>query len=350
MFCRCCKKSIQVDGHEWGMQGRYHLLNTGEAMFEGSEKKLEIFFQPHIKLLKQYPAAFWRQVCKKAGIRILSAFSNSFCDSYILSESSLFVWENRLLMLTCGHTSLADSLMYMLKYFKREDMDLLFFQRKNEFFPRRQKTSFMDDLGLIIKKIKGRAFCFGNPDEHHFYLFHSGSPYPSIKGDQTMEILMYDLDDCVKDIFLNSRSATELRKELGLDKIFLNTPVDDYLFKPCGYSLNGMSAGDSYYTIHVTPQNPGFYASFETNIKQKSPEEIIKQVLAIFKPVAMDVVFFSAQAVEDIKVPDTFIRSSFFGRKLECGYQVQFSSFFRPCQYPRPPFLLTHPQHGMKDI
>lgn len=319
-----------------------------QIAYEGAEKKLEVFFSPNVQLLKKYPRSFWEQICKKANISILSTFSNSFCDSYILSESSLFIWDHRLLMLTCGHTCLADSIIYLVKHFGRENIEMLFYQRKNEFFPRRQRTSFVEDLSKVTKKIKGHAFCFGNPDEHHFYLFHSGAPYPSVRKDRTIEILMYDLDDCVKDVFLNSRSAKEIREKLSLDQIFYNTPVDDYMFRPCGYSLNGIAEKDQYYTIHVTPQNPGFYASFETNITQKSAEEIIHQVISIFKPITVDIIAFSSQLLEDTVTPSPFVRSSFFGRRLECGYQVQFSSFFRPYQHPRPPFLLTNQPNNIQ--
>ena len=312
-------------------------------MFEGSEKKLEVFFSPDVHLLKNYSDSFWRQLCKKANIRILSSFDNAVCHSHILSESSLFIWNQHLLMLTCGDTRLVDSLIYLLKQFKQEDIEMIFYQRKNEFFPRKQKTSFVEDLGQITKKVSGKAFCFGNPDEHHFYLFHSDESYPIIKGDQTIEILMYDLADPIKNIFLRSQSAQEIREALSLDKIFYDTPIDDYRFSPCGYSLNGIHLDDeSYYTIHVTPQNPGFYASFETNITQKPANEIIRQVLSIFKPFTMDVILFSSNLVPNMSIPDSFVRSSFFSKMLECGYQVQFSSFFRPNKYPRPPFILSN--------
>ena len=309
--------------------------------FEASEKKLEIILAPQALSLRDYDDGFYRKLCRKAGARILSTYSHSFCNSYVLSESSLFVWDHRLLLLTCGHTSLINALLSLLKKLRPEDVQVLFYQRKNELFPRHQKTSFGEDFHKIRTKIPGKAFCFGSPDEHHFYLFHSLAPYLPQKNDRTVEILMYDLDDSIKDIFFNSASANTIRTQLPIDKIFNNVQIDDYKFHPQGYSLNGIGINNDYYTIHVTPQNPGFYVSFETNIMQFSLEETIHKVVSLFKPVSVDVVVFSSQKLVSYSAPDFFIRSSFFGQHLECGYHVQFSSFFRPYKYPRPPFQVT---------
>ena len=83
------------------------------------------------------------------------------------------------------------------------------------------------------------------------------------------EILMYDLEDGVKHIFNDSTSAQEIRRKLNLHNFFKNGSIDDYLFQPKGYSLNGIDGKDLYYTVHATPQEPGFYVSFETNVRDK---------------------------------------------------------------------------------
>ena len=54
---------------------------------------------------------------------------------------------------------------------------------------------------------------------------------------------------------------------MGLRSLFPSSLIDDYLFEPCGYSMNGLDASGGFYTIHVTPEKEGSYASFETNIK-----------------------------------------------------------------------------------
>ena len=309
-------------------------------MFEGSEKKLEMFFSPVMVPLRYKKKSFWDKLCSKASARIISSFSNSFCDSYILSESSLFVWDHRLLILTCGNTSLVSAILSLLKHFKKEDVELLFYQRKNELFPYSQKTSFIEDLEKIKRKIPGQAFGFGSPDEHHFRLFHSsGRAGPMDSEDRTVEILMYDLDDHIKNLFFKSQSAQHIRKTLGLDGLFPHAQVDDYLFKPHGYSLNGLIGKNQYYTIHVTPQEPGFYVSFETNFIEESVEEITKKLIALFKPLSVDVIVFSAESSHTTPYkPQGMERSSYFTKNLQCGYKVDFSGFYTPYEHPRPAY------------
>ena len=311
-----------------------------KLLFEGSEKKLEVIFSPTKEPLRNYPDSFWKKLCDRAETRIVSRFSSSFCDSYILSESSLFVWDHRLLMLTCGRSSLVKSILSLLKKVKRSDIDLLFYQRKNEFFPFRQKSSFKDDLEKIRKKIKGKAWCFGMPDEHHFYLFYSEGQNHLKASDRTIEILMYDLDDHIKKLFFNATEASEIKNYLKLNQLFENAQIDDYIFKPMGYSLNALVGKNQYYTIHVTPQDPGFYVSFETNMEESSVNEITEKVLSLFKPFAFDVIVFSTEKESEEFTSHSFTRSAFFTKNLGCGYRVNFSSFFTPVMSARPAFEL----------
>ena len=60
--------------------------------------------------------------------------------------------------------------------------------------------------------------------------------------------------------------------------------IDAYQFEPCGYSANAIMTGDYYWNIHVTPEKDFSYASFETNYPKENYEELLKQVIEIFKP------------------------------------------------------------------
>ena len=77
--------------------------------FEGPEKTLEVVFRSD-KGVSEGLRALSRQkidhLCMKAKCTILSQISNSHMDAYVLSESSLFVYRHRLVMKTCGTTTL----------------------------------------------------------------------------------------------------------------------------------------------------------------------------------------------------------------------------------------------------
>ena len=323
-----------------GVKPRVKIMQ--DLMFEGTEKKLELIFSPTQEPLRSKPSLFWQKLCKKAKTRIVSRLSNSFCDSYILSESSLFVWDHRLLMLTCGKTSLAKAACGLLKKFKPSDIEMLFYQRKNEFFPHSQNTSFMQDFEKLQKKIKGQAWRFGMPSSHHFCLFHSeGQSHPEPK-DRTIEALMYDVDDSVKKVFFESQSAKQIQNRLGLSSLFKNAELNDYKFKPVGYSLNALMGQNQYFTIHVTPQEPGFYISFETNAQEESVNNIVNKLLALFKPFSFDViVFLPNNWPEENYFSESFYRSTYAMRRLNCGYKVSFASFVKPLNLPRPAVELT---------
>ena len=121
-------------------------------MFEGSEKKIEFIFSPNSSSLFEKPLKFWKKIIKSCGAEIISCSKFPKVHSYILSESSLFIWEHRLVLITCGKTNLSKSFIKILKSFPKDSVEICFFQRKNEFFPQVQKSCFYKDLKKIQKK------------------------------------------------------------------------------------------------------------------------------------------------------------------------------------------------------
>jgi len=67
--------------------------------------------------------------------------------------------------------------------------------------------------------------------------------------------------------------------------------IDDYLFHPCGYSMNGVLLNENedyglgeYVTIHITPEQQFSYVSFESNVPAASYLSIVTNVLNTFNP------------------------------------------------------------------
>lgn len=291
-------------------------------MFEGSEKKIEIIFSKESEKLRSLPEKFWRKVVKACGAEIISQVNFSDITSFLLSESSLFLWDHRLVMITCGKTELPRSFFQLLKGTSKNHMELLFFQRKNEFFPQEQKSSFSEDIKQIQKKVNGLSYQFGFLHEHHFFLFHTENTYTPEAEDHTLEVLMYDSRN-IKD--LSQKKAKELKEELS--RIFPGFEIQDHLFDPPGYSANAIR-GTEYYTLHITPNKPFFYISFETNMKSPGLEEVINRIRQLFEAETFDVISFTPTGFKDPPSINSELHcSTFFKQTLTCGYQVIYKCF-----------------------
>ncbi|KAI8043427.1 hypothetical protein M5D96_004759 [Drosophila gunungcola] len=97
--------------------------------------------------------------------------------------------------------------------------------------------------------------------------------------------------------FLTSREPLDISglvlTESGIDTILPNMHIDDFLFDPCGYSMNGINNKGEYMTIHITPENQFSYVSFETNVALSNYRKLINQVINTFKPGKFVVTIFA---------------------------------------------------------
>jgi len=85
--------------------------------FEGAEKKMEIIFSTasNKQGLRSYGLEHWSSVVATLNGSILKNDSLEEFDSYLISESSLFVYADRVIILTCGTTTLLKSLPSILE-------------------------------------------------------------------------------------------------------------------------------------------------------------------------------------------------------------------------------------------
>ena len=301
-------------------------------MFESAEKKLEIVFSEKSPSLRSLPEKFWKKVVTTCGAEMISSNTYPLVTAHLLSESSLFLWDRRLVLITCGTTALPKGLLKILKTLDKNQIDFLFFQRKNEFFPENQKSSFSKDLQIIGKKIKGTALRFGSIHQHHCFLFHSETDSCPDPEDQTLEILMYDSRNINN---TEERAMASLKKRL--QQTFPGFEIQDHHFSPSGYSLNAVR-GAEYYTIHITPQEPVFYISFEAGFQQRGFQEVTDKLLEIFRPGSFDLILFhsTARDRETYNNPE-FLKTSYYHKVLTCGYEVSYMNFQKTQSAPSPP-------------
>ena len=309
-------------------------------LFEGTEKKLEFFISKDAKSLRSFDPSVWENVVKTSKAQIISSLHNDYCIAYLLSESSLFIYDNFLTMITCGNTSLIDAAFEILKIIPEDKVLSFFYERKNPIFPNKQSTSFYDDVKRLKKHFNGTAYRFGDLTEHHICLFHKDVEGTLDLQDMTLEILMHEIDDRVKTLFCLDADVRPSLKSLGIYDLFSSDfQIDDHFFKPYGYSLNAIRQ-DEYYTFHVTPGDLGSYVSFETNHRFTNDyQQTIEKILNIFKPKLFDV--FQFQITDSPSVNSLYLPKRKVRKKLNFGYDVQFYNFYKKQDEYLEPFPIS---------
>lgn len=298
--------------------------------FEGSEKKVEVVVAESAPSLRTLGRAFWEDIVARCNATILSSISNEHCDAYLLSESSLFVWEHHFVMLTCGTTTLVNSVKTFIDHYEKDQILSVIFQRKNEYQSHLQKSSFAEDVQVLQERISGVAYLMGNLDTHHNYIYHLDKPYEADPNDYTYELLMYHIEGDVADYLRSeNQQADTIRSHLQLDALLPGFEIDDYVFEPFGYSMNAIR-GHHYVTIHVTPQEDSSYVSFETNLDLSDTNvSVLDRLVSILKPASFDIISFNGiphieanhhQLMKHVEEP------------LTCGYQMRFYEYMRQQQ------------------
>lgn len=275
--------------------------------FEGYEKRLEIlFFEPSIfadpegKGLRSLTKTQLDEILEPAECTIVSTLSNKYLDSYVLSESSLFVYPYKIIIKTCGTTKLLLSIPPILKLAESLSLTVraVKYTRGSFIFPGAQSfphRSFSEEVALLDSYFGklgsgSKAFVMGDsgqPQKWHVYYASAGSEQSSDPV-YTLEMCMTGLDREMASVFYKSQSSSAalMTVKSGIRKILPESEICDFEFDPCGYSMNSIE-GDAISTIHVTPEDGFSYASFEAagyDLKVVNLGLLIDRVLACFEP------------------------------------------------------------------
>lgn len=265
------------------------------STFEGPEKRLKIVFSSAPPKWRSNDDGHWDRVVNAGKAHIISRISTELLDAYLLSESSLFVWDDRMLMITCGQTTPIDALGTLFAPIDLPAVSGFHYERNNFVFPEQQPSDFQKEIAPILGRFSGRHQRLGSAEQDHVHVFCAVSAEEGGVGarrDASLQILMHDLDSSMMNAFHAepSKIPGQIRECSGLDRIYPDMRTDSHLFAPYGYSLNGIRGGN-YFAVHVTPQREGSYASFETNVEDEDFSKTICEVLTLFKPERFSLVY-----------------------------------------------------------
>ncbi|WP_028115691.1 adenosylmethionine decarboxylase [Ferrimonas senticii] len=303
--------------------------------FEGSEKKVEVIVGPEHANLRQLPRSFWETLVSRCHATILSEIHNEQMDAYLLSESSLFVWNDRILMITCGVITLVDSVAYFIEQMGIEKVAMVSFQRKNEYQSHLQKSCFEEDMARLNALLPGKAFRLGHLDAHHNYLWHMDAPYQPLADDITTELLMYHISgDAARYLRSDSQTVEGIAELLQLHQLFPGFEFDQFLFEPYGYSMNGIK-GDQYITMHITPQEETSYVSFETDIDiARECPQLLEHMVQILQPSSYDLITFNTEPQFEPAEPMCCVANQ--RQPLDCGYVLGFRHWLKRAEAVEP--------------
>ncbi|GMH41891.1 hypothetical protein BSKO_09801 [Bryopsis sp. KO-2023] len=334
------------------------------AVFEGSEKRLEVVFAPTNKnpfhADKRGCAADLRQLTrtqldlllKDAACTIISQKSSVWFDGYVLSESSMFVYEHQFILKTCGTTKLLDSVPRLLKYAKELGLVAVGvrFSRASFLFPESQPlphSNFQQEIdtlkshcGALAKD--SSAYVLGDHCSGlQWHVFEVGVP-DKPRSDVSLEMCMTGLSRASAEKFFRNDSfvsAQRTTEESGIADLLPRADIDDVVFSPCGYSMNGL-LGPGFITIHVTPEETCSYASVEFSGFEPDElqiDKLMNQVVKIFAPeqlyVAATVAGYPGVGYMDGNYPplQAYICRGLTTQTSPSGSRVVFGSFtFQP--------------------
>ncbi|GAA5912637.1 hypothetical protein JCM6882_004697 [Rhodosporidiobolus microsporus] len=173
--------------------------DSSAGPFEGPEKLLEIWFAPSeddvVKRnlpikggrkgkerwtgLRQVEKSVWDSMLDEVCCKVLSVIEGEETDAYLLSESSMFVWPHKLILKTCGTTTLLLGIPTLLRIASEvcgfKGVWRCFYSRKTFMFPDRQRGPHKDwsqEMAFLDKLFdNSSAYTVGRMNGDHWLLY-----------------------------------------------------------------------------------------------------------------------------------------------------------------------------------
>lgn len=308
-------------------------------VFEGSEKRITITFRGAASggvidgvrntlaspptTLRSIPRGDLDVMLAIAECEVVHQSSNDFQDAYVLSESSLFVSDDRVVLKTCGRTKLLAAVPRLLELAEQHCCMVptrVRYSRASFLFPEQQPEVYhrFEDECAELRKTFGSlgvrsAHVLGDSmnGDLQWHVFVAGEEVEGCVGGtavaapatatpatakvNTLEIAMTGLhvESAAQFFKENSVSPQMTTRSTGISSIVPQHAIDDYVFEPCGYSMNGICNAE-FSTIHVTPEDGFSYASFEVcgeHVSAGAVSDYVAKTLRTFRPESVTVAF-----------------------------------------------------------
>jgi S-adenosylmethionine decarboxylase len=283
---------------------------SGLGVFEGVEKRIEVRF--HVAAdntagLRALERKELDDICTASKCTIIHSEPDDCFDSYILSESSLFVFRDRIMIKTCGTTAPLNGVKVILDAAKLHDIEPLHlvYSRSSFVFPDLQQfphdtlgneLDFLNQLGLSLEVVDQNSRVMGDP-LGTYWLVHSmrfGSS-SAVKSHEkyTIDCIMTGLAPEACAAFWKDAGYSDHRNDAAMsasiESFDPTLRVVGKAFDPCGFSANVHGVGtDNYLSVHVTPQEEFSYASvegsFNSQFGQIDLTAFVQRVVDVFRP------------------------------------------------------------------
>ncbi|BBM99564.1 S-adenosylmethionine decarboxylase [Marchantia polymorpha subsp. ruderalis] len=328
--------------------------------FEGFEKRLEVEFHPAPLFsdpagrgLRALARAELDVMLDAAKCTIVAQLCNEEFDSYVLSESSLFVYPLKIVLKTCGTTQILKAIPPLLEFAAGLSLKLrrCKYTRGTFMFPAAQPYphgSFSEEVGYLEQYFGdlgsgGKAYVMGNMAKFPNWHIYSASDENDSSDERTytLEMCMTKLDKEKASQFFNvdgKKSGADMTEAAGINELLPNSKICDFSFEPCGYSMNSIE-GAAHSTIHVTPEDGFSFASFETmgyGPREVDLVRLVENVTSIFRPACFSMCLYATGSAgggscpgswEKSICPSGYVCDGTSRQELPCGSVAVFHTF-----------------------
>eukprot|EP01055_Gregarina_sp_Pseudo9_P000249 Gregarina_sp_Pseudo_9__248@NODE_115_length_4185_cov_38_836469_g107_i0_p2_GENE_NODE_115_length_4185_cov_38_836469_g107_i0NODE_115_length_4185_cov_38_836469_g107_i0_p2_ORF_typecomplete_len309_score91_48SAM_decarbox/PF01536_16/6_4e48_NODE_115_length_4185_cov_38_836469_g107_i031424068 len=257
-------------------------------VFEGVEKRLVVEVAAGGSGLKplDLTADDWTPILTAAQCEILSQRELQKQKIFLLSESTLAVWESGFVLKTCGKTSPLKALSKMLTLYPSLTHEITwlaysrsdFAQPESQLWPHQsfeQEVCFLRETYAATRSVSlaagGRSF--------HVAFFSGGACGPTRVFE---EVLLFGVrEDCVAALAGAQPSPPGVPSPLR--RAFGDGVLDEFWFEPQGYSCNALQPAQ-FFDCHISPEPETSYASLEKGTLGERDAVDLEQFASLFGP------------------------------------------------------------------